>query len=211
MALGILKDRSVTLTLENSLSQNKQIAKKVADYYLPKRGLAGTLVEAVTESYILTLSGPNNIAIEYSADVGEEQGVYTSFLQPWFIKPVRISIRGDSYIGAYTLLSCYDNDTEGILRRFKTSQNDFSGQLGRPGDMQRVQLEINNSPLGFKKFLGYFTKFNVSEVVQKVYLQEYQIEFVGRNIDDIGVSKGAANANKAKDVAMGRATPSNIK
>jgi hypothetical protein len=146
----------------------------------------------------LDLIGPTSIDIQYSAGVAAEPGLVTSFIQPWFIKPITVTIKGNSYIGAYTGLARADRDAKGILDKFRKSQNDFSDLGGAPGTTARILLELTGMPKGMSRFLGYFTDFSINESVDKVYLLNYSISLVGRNMDDAKVRAGKANASAAE-------------
>ncbi len=170
--------------------------------FIPNSGLLGGLVSGsglVTVESTLDLIGPTSIDIAYAADVAAEPGLFTSFLQPWFIKPVRITIAGNSYIGAYSGMARADRDAKGILDRFKRSQNDFADLGGKPGNAARLLVEMTGLPRGMSRFLGYIEDFSIKEGVDKAYLLGYSVQFVGRNVDDAKVRQGRQNARTAQE------------
>ncbi len=206
MPLFPVKDRTIRMTLEtrgaNGSSQNTAASQpRFVSQFIPNSGLLGGLVSGSglrgVES-TLDLIGPTSIDIAYSSDVAAEAGLFTSFIQPWFIKPVRITIAGTSYIGAYAGMARADRDAKGILDRFRRSQNDFVDLGGKPGNAARLLIEMTGLPRGMSRFLGYIEDFNIKEGVDKAYLLGYTIQFVGRNMDDAKVRQGKQNGQAAK-------------
>lgn len=201
MPLFPVKDRTIRLTLESiskdgtrqgtAASQPRYVSQ-----FIPNSGLLGGLVSGGQKllgvEATLDLIGPTSIDIGYSAGVAAEPGLATNFTQPWFIKLIPITIKGTSYIGAYSGLSRADRDAKAILQKFRRSQNDFADLGGKPGTTQRVMLEMVGLPYGMSRFLGYFTDFNVNESVDKAYLLNYTMMFLGRNVEDAKVRSGKA-------------------
>jgi hypothetical protein len=211
MPLALLKDRTISLTLEKDyeakLSGTQAVlSNDLFQQFLPTTtGVPGSILNKLsTVNPTIILKGPNYMSFDHVADVAEENGLFTSFLQPWYIRPVNIQIRGGSYLGAYTLLSVPDGDLELTLAMFRKSQGDFSNQVGTPGDRQRVVLNIQNNPQGSRTFLGYFKRLTFSDEIKSAYLLDYQIDFVGRNIDNLGIATGKANAAADRQVGFGQ-------
>lgn len=215
MPLFPVKDRTIRLTLENisrdgTRQDTNASQPRYVSQFIPNSGLLGGLVSGAQKRLgieaTLDLIGPTSIDISYSASIGSDSGLATNFEQPWFIKLIPITIKGTSYIGAYSGLSRADRDAKGILQKFRRSQNDFAKLGGAPGTTQRLLLEMTGMPQGMSRFLGYFTDFNISESVDKVYLLNYTMMFLGRNIEDAKVRSGkgfGAAAQKAGGVSGG--------
>jgi hypothetical protein len=214
MPLALLKDRTIKLTLESDYRKQQGVwgsvasitASLVKNYLPPSIPIATKLFNKATGNAFgktLNLKGANSVSLDYSADIGEESGLFTSFLQPWYIKNVNISVKGESYLGAYSLLSSGDSDVLETLNKFKTMQNDFSTNGGVAGTRERVVVEITNNPLGSRKFIGYFKKFNFSEDVQNAYILPYQFDFIGKNIDNAQISEAKAGVGRCMNVVSG--------
>ena len=203
MPLFPVKDRTIRLTLEQPSSSSKDTAASQPRYisqFIPNGGLLGGIVSGLGLTDVnstLDLVGPTSINIKHAADVATESGLFTNFIQPWFIKPVVITIQGNSYLGAYTGLARSDNDLQQIIKRFRKSQNDFTNLKGSPGTAQRMLLELTGMPAGLSRFKGYMTGFDLNEDIKTVYLVNYTISFVGLNVDQSSVATGKANAQTA--------------
>jgi hypothetical protein len=219
MSFAPFRDRSITLTLESELtatdkSGNTVLATnaKFVNRFLPKTGLAGfgrklaKKVPGLTlpDDESLTMKGVTYISVNHAADVASEPGVVTSFLQPWFIKPVAITLRGTSYLGAYPLISVSDRDVENLLKKFRAVANDYTSLYGTPGSQSRVLLELNGYPRGARRFLGYLKTFNWTEDVKNANLLDYTLEFLGRNVDGASLQAGKDGAKVAKATSEGR-------
>ncbi len=201
MAFAPFRDRSVTLTLEDDLPKPNQGTSALAtnaaftNRFLPSSGVAGGLAKRVpglnklvTKS--VTLKGANFISVSHQADIASDTGISTSFLQAWFIKPVTITIRGQSYLGAYPLVSPSDRDVERLLTKFRKTANDFSSLYGNQGTKERFLLELTGYPKGARKFLGFLKRLDWTEDVKNANLLDYTIEFIGRNVDGASLSDG---------------------
>jgi hypothetical protein len=218
MSFAPFRDRSVTLTLVTDLpATSKGVTPSATNAaftnrFLPTTGLAGRGEKLASkipglrklDRQSITLRGVSNLSVSHSADVASETGVVTSFLQPWFIKPVNISIRGTSYLGVYPLISVSDRDVENILKKFRQAANDFTDLYGTSGNQSPFLLELNGYPKGARKFLGYLKSLNWSEDVKQANILDYSIEFIGRNIDGSSLQTGKIGAAKAMATAEGR-------
>lgn len=209
MAFAPFRDRSVTLTLESELpttdTGDSILATNAAftNRFLPQSGVGKFLAKKVPglNKRILanvTLKGANYISVSHQADVAVDSGLSTSFFQPWYIKPVAISIRGQSYLGAYPLVSPSDRDVERLLQKFRVAANDFSTLFGKRGSGERFLLELNGYPKGARKFLGYLRRLDWTEDVKNANLLDYTIEFIGRNVDNAALAKGKAGSDSDK-------------
>lgn len=215
MAFAPFRDRSVTLTLEDDLPKTNRndgvLATNAAftNRFLPQSGVGRFLAKKVPglnklATASVTLKGANFISVSHTADVASDQGISTSFLQSWFIKPVSITIRGQSYLGAYPLLSPSDRDVERLLAKFKKAANDFSTLYGSEGTKERILLELNGYPRNARKFLGYLKRLDWTEDVKTSNLLDYTIEFIGRNVDNASLSNGKKGALADKRTASGQ-------
>jgi hypothetical protein len=207
MPAASYKDRTVKLTLENTYfqqSQGMQVISNVASLYLPSSGIGGKLQRKLTPKGVITLVGPTAMSVELDANIGNESGVATTFLQPWQINNVPVKIKGESYLGAFDAVSVGDGDASGILNLFYTALRDFSSRLGPQGTKERVILEISNNPSGSSRFLGFIKNFTISEDVKKPYILEYELTFIGKNFDDMGISIGKQGAISDSRYSLGQ-------
>lgn len=174
-------------------------SQSFTDKFIPSNGLIGAVARDVFGKVdpTLKLVGPMSIDFSYDADVAVEPGLFTSYIQPWFVKPVSISIKGESYLGTYVLISRADKDVESALDKLTTSLNDFSDRVGSAGDKSRVLLEIKNNPRGARRFLGYIKHLSFGENVQTPFILNYEIGFIGRSIDNMQIVSGKNNARAA--------------
>lgn len=211
MGLAPFRDRTITLTLERDLAENSpdvarlSTTKSFSDRFLPNRGLGGFIRKKVLgdRTREVTLRGAMSINVSHSAAVAQSSGLSTSFIQPWFIGNIPITIKGQSYLGAYTALSVPDRDVERVLRAFRRSLNDFSSNLGAPGTKERVLLDIKGNPKGARRFLGFITDLDWNEDTNNPYLLDYTISFLGRSVDSASLVKGKSNAQREKQKAQG--------
>ena len=211
MPLFPLKDRTITLTMEKDLPKQGQVQAQLAKYastfqqrFIPSTGPAGAAAAVLgIKSKALVLVGPAYMGFDHDAGVAEEEGIFTSHLQGWYIKPVQISIRGESYLGTYTGVSRSDGDVQNILADFRRQLTDFTPKYGTPGTQERIQIEISNNPLGTTKFLGFIKKFNFSEVITSPYMLPYELSFVGRPQDGNAINQGRLDGDIATKMGGG--------
>ena len=203
------RDRTISLTLESALrnTPNKKVSTKASDKYvskfIPNSGITGFIAKkSGLESATIVLQGPTRINIGLTADIGNDPGIFTSFLQPWFIKNIPVRIDGESYLGAYTGISVGDRDAERLLKKFRDTLNDFShdGQYSK----ERILLEIKGGPQGTRRFLGYIQKLDLTEDIRNPYFLNYSLDFIGRNVDNAALSQGRADALKELNRTRGK-------
>ena len=207
MPLFPVKDRTIRLTLEvrspdGSSNVTSASQPRYVSQFIPNSGLLGGIIANTKLGAVeatLDLVGPTSIDISYKADVAADVGLFTSFLQPWFIRPVVVTIKGTSYIGAYSGLARSDRDAKGILAKFYKSQNDFADLGGKPGNGARLLLELTGLPKGMNRFLGYITDFGITEGIDKAYLLNYTMSFVGRNMQDAKTRQGKQAGREAQN------------
>jgi len=200
------KDRTISLILESDYTARgkagfvKNTAQDLGRRYLPAQGrsIGGKTLGDAASNFI-DLKGPSSITMDHATGVAQEQGLFTTFLQPWYVKGVTLTIKGTSYLGAYPLLSNPDKDAERLLRLMYQTLNDFSGRLGTAGNKQRTVLIIRGAPKQAQKFVGYITNLNLTESVDNAYLMDYTLSFVGKRMDNVAQSNGTA-AGKASGV-----------
>lgn len=213
MPLAPFRDRTIRLTLESDLQGQTdvvqlQATKSFTDRFMPTSGLGGYVAAppangSSTAAKTLTLRGPMSISIKHVAGVAEENGLSTSFLQPWYIESIPITIKGQSYIGTYPLLSVSDRDVERALKMFRQSLNDFATLNGKPGSKERIFLDLQGNPPGARRFLGFIRGLDWDEDVKSVNVLNYTIEFIGRNVDNAALAKGKLGAQQASAVSRG--------
>lgn len=209
MPLAPIKDRTISMVLESDLDKDDtnssgQVLRKPSqsftDRFIPSSGLSGAVARNVMKDKLaktLNLVGPTSVDFSYEADVAVESGLFTSFIQPWFIKPVVINIKGESYLGTSPVISRADRDVEKTLEKFTKSLNDFSERVGSPGNKDRVLLEIRNNPRNARRFFGYIRRFTFGENVSSPFMLTYGIDFVGRSVDNMEIVAGRNNALRA--------------
>lgn len=204
------RDRSISLTLESELNatSKKPFVTNGAfvSKYLPSSGLLSNVTnrplnKGVAGPKTLTLSGVTNIQGEMAADVGEDLGVATSFLQAWYIKPIPITLSGTSYLGTYPGLSVGDRDFENLIKKFKYVANDFTTLYGSPGKKERVLLEINGYPDGAIRFIGFISRLNWSEEIRNANVINWTLGFIGRSADNLVLYQGHQNSDNTKQIS----------
>ncbi len=202
MAFAPNRNRTITLTPESAVFQQTpqgvrlDTGKNFSDRFLPKSGLGKIALEKGfgLGSSTITLAGVTDLSVDNRAIVAEEEGLFESFLQPWYAKPVPILLTGQSYLGAYPVLSVSDRDLERVMSVYKVTLGDFSGLSGAVATKERYLLELGGYFPGAHRFLGYFTQVTWRESVKTVNLLDYTIGFLGRNVDDAFISQGKAGA-----------------
>ncbi len=162
-------------------------------------------VKAKSKISAFDLVGPTYINFGLNAGVADESGLNTNSIEPWFIKAIPIQIRGESYLGMYDI-GVHDKDVQNVVALFTESLQEFSFD-GTGGTKEPVVLEIANNPPKMRRFIGYIKGFTFSEDVKKPYFLDYQLDFIGLNLDRFSVSQGklmAARANNGIFNAVGR-------
>lgn len=209
MPLAPVKERTISLTLESDLVKDstngsgtnlQRPSQSFTDRFIPTSGLVGAVARNVMGNALtktLNLVGPMSIDFSYDADVAVEQGLFTSYIQPWFVKPVTIEIKGESYLGTYPVISRADKDVENVLTKLLKSLNDFSDRVGSPGNKDRVLLEVRSNPRNARRFFGYLRHFSFGENVNTPFILNYGISFVGRSVDNMEVVNGRSRAQQA--------------
>lgn len=198
-----VRDRTISLQIEAAANTPSNTASAQSTYlqqFLPNTGLLGNVFNSTpgTETEKpFSLIGPTQISINHSAQVASESGLFTNFLQPWFIKPIEITIRGGSYMGAFAGLSRADNDAQVILAKFRRTLNDFTSLAGSPGTAQRVLLNLSGMPTGLDRFRGYITSFITDENIKTVYMLDYTLQFIGLSTSQSVIKKGKSLAAQA--------------
>lgn len=198
----LLRDRSITIGLISNPAQLTTPAP-TNQYFInvSKVTDAGALSNLIFPSpaNALTLSGVNKITFNFSADIAVEMGIGMAIIQPWYMKPAEISIVGHSYLGAFPLVQRRDYDVENIYNNMLQSLNEFSSTTA-PGNRNRFQLSIANNPANADKFIGYIRKFDFSESVERPYLLDYTIDFVGKPVLNSLIGSGKKDAQNAANV-----------
>ncbi len=184
--------------------------------YLPSQGrnffggksignAAGFLTksEKPENDVFITLKGPSKITISHKTGVAEEEGLYTSFIQPWFVQNVDITVTGTSYLGAFPLLSSGDKDAQSLIQALYTTLNDFSGIAGPIGTRSRLVLTLKGNPDKARAFIGYIKQVDFSESVESAYLIDYTLTFVGRNLENMKIQEAKNRAREANKKGFG--------
>ncbi len=210
MPLFPTKNRTISLTIERPASEKANpagVLNKFVSQFLPSTGIGGALVNAVKGKDVnstLSLIGPTSLDINFEADIAIEQGLFTSFMQPWSMNVASVNIKGESYLGAFPLLSNADSDVADILSRFNSTLRDFSGRLGTPGTGRRIMLEIRGNPAGSRRFMGFIRRLHFGESVSASYMLPYEIDFVGRPIDEAKIQSGREGGRRSLERMGGR-------
>lgn len=213
------KDRSVKLTLHKDLvaastsafgGKLKKFGQDFTSQYLPTGGLAGAAVTSGLgklglKNPTLTLVGTMSTHMSYSAEVATEMGLFTSFMKPWFLKPVEIDISGESYLGTFPGISNNDTDIKSILEMFHQVANDFTNLHGPQGITDKaVLIEFNNNPDIAGGYMGFLKSFEFGEKVEDPYTLSYRIGFIGRPMAGSDVSNGRKYGQAAWSALGGR-------
>lgn len=201
MSIAPYKNRTISLQFESSYEAQfgvNKIVSSLISRYLPSQGRSK--VSAIPKKFDapILLKGPSSVTIDHTTGVAEEAGIYTSFIQPWFIQNVKITIKGTSYLGAYPVLSISDRDAEKLAKTLYQSLNDFSGRSGPKGSKERVVLDIGGNPDRARTFIGYIQNLSLSENIESIYMMDYSFTFIGKNMELQALAKGAADAKGAK-------------
>ena len=166
MPIYPVKDRTIKMTLAVPGATASNPAATQPAYvrqFIPNSGLLGGLVNGLTPAppTSISLVGPTKISIKFSAGVAAESGLFTNFLQPWFIKPVMVSIMGTSYIGnSFRAVQVRQRRAGHPPEVPGASQSDLPTQSWRPpAATQRIALQLTGMPAGFSRFLGYIMGF----------------------------------------------------
>jgi len=160
----------------------------------------------------IELKSVESISFKFSADIAVEPGLRVAFIQPWYIKPVDITIRGNSYIGAFPFVSNPDNDIGDIFYRLdrglkeiptgsEVASNLYNDIIKSDDSIflrMPIRLEITNNPNNTKRFRGFIKDFSFSENLSKAFLLDYTIEFVGKYEMDNSRQNGKNDAENTK-------------
>jgi len=111
-------------TVANSSGVVKAIAEawvktlKTQEQDLIQKGNGFTKGPLLVSSKPVVLGGVTRLDINWMHTIGNRQGLKANFLQPWYNKPVNITIEGQSYMGAFggqtvsnTINEAYSNAT----------------------------------------------------------------------------------------------------
>ncbi len=225
MSFAPYKDRTITLIDENTYRRRAgsallSAAQDLTARYLPAQGrnffggkTIGNSAQALlgspdtSKDVFVTLKGPTKIAIIHKTGVAEEEGLFSSFIQPWFVQNIDITISGSSYIGAFPLLSSPDGDAKNLISSLYTTLNDFSGIAGPEGSKSRLVLTLRGNPDKAKSFIGYIKQLDLTEAVESAYLIDYTLSFVGRNIDNMAITDAKRKARAAETRSSGQESP----
>lgn len=186
-------DRTIRLTL---LPKN-QAASAVAAYvasYLPQTQTPPFPQIVNSFNPVLTLVGPASIEGGFTAGLGDDSGIGANRLQPWFIRNVPITIKGESYLGMYPLLSNPDLDFQSMLQLFNQAASQFAPRSGTPGTGQKFMLSISGYPLGARRFTGHVEALLFTEAIQRVNMVGYTLKFKGVPSDQVALQQGALAA-----------------
>jgi len=207
MSLLSLKDRTVRIIVNKASKEDEAFKKSVENYQLEtkKREMFEKFFPVVPSSTLRTLPGEltkdlivlelkevKSIKLSYSADITVEFGISVAFIQPWYIKPVEISITGSSYIGAYPYIANADADIDELYKIFKNNLMEITG------NRRLLLLEIVNNPNDTDRFFGYFSKLDFGEDVSKPYILDYDLTFIGASDMKHSNEEGKEGASQDK-------------
>ena len=210
MPIFNLKDRTIRLIeVTNVVSVDK---KEIAfDTFISQYNLSAKNRETfenffpVVPSVFSNISGSKeflelkevkSIKLSYSADIAVETGIAVAFIQPWYIKPVNISIQGSSYIGAYPYISKEDVDIELIYEKF------YNTLAESKGNKNQIMLEIVNNPKKTDRFRGYISSFDFNESVEKPFMLDYDITFLGKPDLKFAIDEGETSVKNDSKIIM---------
>lgn len=178
---------------KGALGYVKRAGSDLTQKYLPAQG-RNTFGKKTISDYLtfIDLKSVYSISVSHVSGVAVENGLFTSFLQPWYIQPIQITIKGASYLGAYPFLSSRDRELERLLKLYYASLNDFSNLHGAAGNRKRIVMILNGYPDKSKAFNGYITDLTSTESIENANLVDYTLKYVGYDISSADAQAGLA-------------------
>jgi hypothetical protein len=85
--------------LAQEMKSRRIVVGAIGDTKDPTTGL---LTTGVISSAFIPLVGVQRLQLRWTHEVAVRSGLTANFLQPWYNKPVEISITGESYMGAFS-------------------------------------------------------------------------------------------------------------
>jgi len=130
------------------------------------------------DSTIYEIEGVTKIGYEFAGSVANVQGIAKSIFQPWYFKPVKISIDGNTYIGTYK-----DDDGDTNLRGGNTVTNflELMQKLNnyyKSGSDKYLELQITDDKNDYC-FNCYIENFRFDDEVDNPFMYSYSIELIG--------------------------------
>lgn len=245
--IGQLSEKLVSLNKQNQGQSDeakflqKELQKRQEELVQKQNIVSNINVieEKVNPSKIHEYTTPFKITALQSVDVtwdnpiGESYGITSNFLQSWHNKPVNISFKGISYMGAFggsTVGNLGKDETLGIAKSGLEAEGKFdpvvdedikniSDLLSNYGEGPFTKNVTNTSPYiyllmensgganiedGFVTFVGHIKNFTYSERSDKPFLYDFTVQFVGEPI--ITQKAAEANINAKKDSSNVRLT-----
>ena len=98
---GAIKTAANTSGVIKTIAESfvKDLKTKINDSCVD--GTAFTSGPVLTSSKPVVLGGITRLDVSWAHTIGNRQGLKANFLQPWYNKPVSITIEGQSYMGAF--------------------------------------------------------------------------------------------------------------
>ena len=137
-----------------------------------------------------------NIDIDIDIGHGSYEGLSMADEANWYIKPIMISMSGDSIISNNPLLAS-DNIVLNIYRKLtqELSENNYN-YFKKP----KFILQIDNGLKGLDTYKGVITKFTIKEQAKIPDKYDFTLSFIGKPSTDEQIDravKGFANDNNA--------------
>jgi hypothetical protein len=128
----------------------------------------GILKTGVISSTFIPLVGVQRLTIRWTHDVAVRSGLTANFLQPWYNKPVEISITGESYMGAFS-----NTGIGASVSAFKTNVSKSEEQ---------IQQSVKTSYAG--RIPTWLNKFTDSKVASAMRTVPQFLSKLGQQITD---------------------------
>jgi len=218
MSVLFLKDRTITIKSLPIITKNvkKIAAQNLEQKYIeipygpyPANPLNDPILKEVNDAFqtqilsyfnkntlMVKLIGVNSISFSFESTIAMEPGVSMAFMQPWYIKPASISVKGHSSLGAFQYISKDDKQIEDIYKIYVGALQ----ELKFTKDSRVFELDIANNPQGTDKFMGYITKFDFTEEIDVPFLIKYDLSFIGKPI--VQAKQDQAFKNAISDQAI---------
>jgi len=143
----------------------------------------------------IELIGVNEIKLEFNSPVAISTGLKIAFLQPWYIKPVRITASGNSYLGSFS--GDYKKDTN--VQDIYKILDDLLSENNLLQTQDRIKLTIENNPEKTNIFYGFISRFDFTENIDKPFLLSYSFSFDGTTDASMSFSDGRYKAKKDEE------------
>ena len=100
----------------------------------------------------------------------------------WYSSLINFTIRGDSYVNPFLILSPMLNFDENIKKLYKFYVDKFFESQDFEIGRYKIRFKILNCPIGVDYFEGVITSFSFSESDSQIGMIDYELSFLGKPI-----------------------------